>query len=164
MSRFWYFQTMKHKLISLLLIAFVGCQEPGQARKEEIPEVSVQDLQAVDAEFAAFSRKNGMRRAFMEYIDNDGVMMRDNALPFKGARAIDLISSMNDSTVEMTWEPYGGDLSSSGDLGYTYGVYEMSSRDGFIEKGTYVTIWKKQEDGSWKFVLDSGNQGLGDQQ
>ena len=27
-------------------------------------------------------------------------------------------------------------------------------------RGTYVTIWQKQTDGSWKFVLDTGTQGL----
>jgi ketosteroid isomerase-like protein len=30
-------------------------------------------------------------------------------------------------------------------------------------KGTYVTIWRKQKDGKWKFVLDTGNQGVGDE-
>jgi len=29
------------------------------------------------------------------------------------------------------------------------------------EKGTYVSIWI-EENGMWKFVLDSGNEGLGD--
>ena len=28
-------------------------------------------------------------------------------------------------------------------------------------RGTYVTIWKKQANGRWKFVLDSGNEGVG---
>jgi ketosteroid isomerase-like protein len=27
--------------------------------------------------------------------------------------------------------------------------------------GTYISIWKKQSDGNWKFVLDSGNEGVG---
>jgi ketosteroid isomerase-like protein len=26
--------------------------------------------------------------------------------------------------------------------------------------GTYVSIWKKQPDGKWKFILDSGNEGI----
>ncbi len=29
------------------------------------------------------------------------------------------------------------------------------------EKGTYVYIWKKDSNGKWKFVLNSGNEGLG---
>jgi ketosteroid isomerase-like protein len=27
--------------------------------------------------------------------------------------------------------------------------------------GTYTSIWKKQSDGTWKFVLDTGNEGVG---
>jgi ketosteroid isomerase-like protein len=69
---------------------------------------------------------------------------------------------MNDSSVQMTWEPQGGDIAASGELGYTYGIYELRDGGDNVQRGTYVTIWKKQEDGKWKFVLDSGNQGLGD--
>jgi ketosteroid isomerase-like protein len=51
----------------------------------------------------------------------------------------------------------------SGELGYTYGIYEVRSRGGIktIGEGTYVTIWKKDRQGNWKFVLDAGNEGLG---
>jgi hypothetical protein len=45
-------------------------------------------------------------------------------------------------------------------LGYTYGNYQLKM-DTLIEKGTYVSIWKKDENGHWKYVLDSGNQGTG---
>jgi ketosteroid isomerase-like protein len=50
-------------------------------------------------------------------------------------------------------------------MGYTYGIYtvEMDSPEGTVvtKEGTYATIWKKDKDGNWKFVLDTGNQGLG---
>lgn len=131
--------------------------------EEDIPKADVRELQIVDSEFSDYSRKHGMRKAFLEYIDDDGVMMKDNSLPIKGARAIDLISSMNDSTVTMTWEPEGGEIATSGELGYTYGIYEMKDQSNNVQRGTYVTVWKKQKDGKWKFVLDSGNQGLGDE-
>ena len=29
-----------------------------------------------------------------------------------------------------------------------------------IMQGTYVNIWKKQPDGTWKLILDSGNEGI----
>jgi ketosteroid isomerase-like protein len=131
--------------------------------EEDIPKPDITELQIVDSEFSDYSKQHGMRKAFLEYIDDDGVMMKDQSLPIKGARAIDLISSMNDSLVTMTWEPEGGDIAASGDIGYTYGIYEMRDTGNNVQRGTYVTIWKKQKDGKWKFVLDSGNQGLGDE-
>jgi len=45
-------------------------------------------------------------------------------------------------------------------LGYTYGIYQFTTPD-TITKGTYVSIWKKGADEKWKYVFDSGNQGLG---
>jgi ketosteroid isomerase-like protein len=131
--------------------------------EEDIPKADITELQIVDSEFSDYSKQHGMRKAMLEYIDDDGVMMMDRSLPKKGARAIDMISSMNDSTVTMTWEPEGGDIAASGELGYTYGIYEMRDQENNVQRGTYVTIWKKQKDGKWKFVLDSGNQGLGDE-
>jgi hypothetical protein len=45
-------------------------------------------------------------------------------------------------------------------MGYTYGIYTLIVNDSAY-KGTYVTIWQKQADGTWKFVLDTGNEGVG---
>jgi ketosteroid isomerase-like protein len=102
-----------------------------------------------------------MRKAFVEFMDDDGVILRDNNMPIVGANAIEYITSRNDSTVVLSWEPKGGEVSKSGDLGYTYGVYELKDSVN-TQKGTYVTVWKRQANGKWKFVLDSGNQGVGE--
>jgi ketosteroid isomerase-like protein len=154
---------MRLLILSVAFLLFLSaCGEQPEDKVAELPETNELELQAVDAAFSAYSKEYGLRKAFLEYIDEDGVMMRDNAYPFKGASAIRLITAMDDKSVKMTWEPQGGDISASGDLGYTYGIYEMHYADSQVERGTYVTIWKKQPDGSWKFVLDSGNQGLGE--
>jgi ketosteroid isomerase-like protein len=76
-----------------------------------------------------------------------------------GAGSIDFISQLSDTAYTLSWQPMNAEISKSGDLGFTYGVYELSIKDS-VYKGTYVSIWKKQNDGSWKFVLDSGNEGI----
>jgi ketosteroid isomerase-like protein len=149
---------MRYLLILLFLVS--SCRMNNR-EEDRVPQPDVTEIQIVDSEFSDYSKQHGMRKAFLEYIDDDGVMMKDNSLPIKGAQAINFLSSMDDSTVELSWEPEGGDIAASGELGYTYGIYEMKGDDGVVERGTYVTIWKKQEDGKWKFVLDSGNQGIG---
>ena len=61
----------------------------------------------------------------------------------------------------LSWEPVYEKISESGELGYTYGIHSnLEKATGKISKGTYITIWKRQSDGSWKFVLDTGTQGL----
>mgnify|MGYP003593614523 FL=1 len=116
-----------------------------------------------DIEFSRLSETKGMKAAFIEYIDSNGVLLRPNEMPIIGANAIDYLIQQNDTGYSLTWQPNGGDISLSGDLGYTYGIYAMrsSSKDTVIY-GTYTSIWKKQQDGKWKFVLDTGNEGVGE--
>ena len=48
-----------------------------------------------------------------------------------------------------------------GSLGYTFGSSEVSFRNekGEIQKrsGRYLTVWRRQPDGSWKVVSDIGS-------
>jgi ketosteroid isomerase-like protein len=38
---------------------------------------------------------------------------------------------------------------------------EYDSYNGIVVyQGTYTTFWKKDKKGKWKFVLDTGNDGL----
>ncbi|MBS1510271.1 MAG: hypothetical protein JST86_05480 [Bacteroidetes bacterium] len=119
-------------------------------------------LMEADMAFSNLSAAKGMKAAFIEYLDSNGVLLRPNNFPIVGADAIDYLLQLNDSAYTLIWEPKNGAIARSGELGYTYGEYRLkpSSKDTVIF-GTYVSIWKKQADGKWKFVLDSGNEGLG---
>jgi len=94
----------------------------------------------------------------------DGVMLRNNSFPAKGRENLaDRFSGKTDTTFVLIWEPLYEKISESGELGYTYGLHTNTDKvTGEVTKGTYVTIWLKQPDGSWRFVLDTGTQGLPD--
>jgi ketosteroid isomerase-like protein len=151
---------LKKIALPLLIIFFwvpISCKQkyypPGN--------LSADNMIYTDKEFSALSRREGMKRAFIEYIDDKGVLLRPGHIPIIGANAIDYLSLVNDTAFILTWSPTGAGIAASGDLGYTYGIYNMAMKDTVI-KGTYVSIWKKQSDGKWKFMLDSGNEGIGD--
>jgi ketosteroid isomerase-like protein len=60
----------------------------------------------------------------------------------------------------LTWEPVKAEATST--LGYTFGGYtlQMKTNDGLRDTtlyGNYVSIWKRKKDGSWRYVLDTGN-------
>ena len=116
-----------------------------------------------DRSFSDLSEEKGMKTAFIEYIDSNGVLLRPNVIPVVGADAIDYLIQLNDSNYVLTWHPKNGEVAKSGELGYTYGIYTLkpSEKDTLLY-GTYVSIWKKQADGRWKYVLDSGNEGIGE--
>jgi uncharacterized protein (TIGR02246 family) len=47
-------------------------------------------------------------------------------------------------------------VGAAGDLGYITGTYQLTLASG-VEKGKYVTVWRKQTDGTWRVVEDIFN-------
>jgi len=123
-----------------------------------------QELIDADLAFSDLSSEMGMNHAFITYCASDGVLLRPNSMPVTGKEAIsELISQNDDSEFQLTWEPSDAMVSRSGDMGFTYGIYTMQLKNGTTSrKGTYTSVWIK-ENGSWKFALDTGNEGLGDE-
>jgi ketosteroid isomerase-like protein len=119
-------------------------------------------LLKTDREFSATSVKEGMFKAFLEYIADDGVILRNNSYPDIGKNKMkERFSGKSDTSFVLSWEPLYEKISENGDLGYTYGIYsETDKNTGVIYKGTYVSIWEKQGDRNWKYVLDTGTEGL----
>ena len=135
----------------MLLLFLAGCKK-----------ATVGELMDIDRDFSVRSTEVGMKQAFLDFAGDTAVLLQKNSLPVVGRSAIlKSFGEFEDTGFVLTWEPLSGDISCSGDLGYTYGLYTLVRKsDGNSSRGKYVTIWKKQEDGSWKFVLDAGNEGL----
>jgi ketosteroid isomerase-like protein len=136
---------MKHYCIIFNILAgsLSACLKP-------VPE----DLMIMDKKFSALSREKGMKHAFLEYAADSAVLLQRNVMPLVG-------EAFSDTGFILTWEPLDAEISKSGDLGYTYGLYKsLTKKDNSVSRGKYVTIWKKQADGRWKFILDGGNEGL----
>ena len=123
---------------------------------------TVEDLMKLDRDFSKRSTETGMKQAFLEFASDTAVLLQKNTMPVVGKTAIaKSYQVLVDTGFTLTWEPLAGDISKSGDLGYTYGIYTMVNRaNKSSHKGKYVSIWKKQADGSWKWVLDVGNEGI----
>jgi ketosteroid isomerase-like protein len=139
------------------LILILSCTKSGKDNSTGI-------LLKTDSDFSEMSVKKGMFNAFLFYIAEDGVILRDNSFPSKGKQALsERFSGKSDTSFVLSWEPLFEKISASGELGYTYGLHStLDKATGQVTKGTYLTIWQKQADGSWKFVLDTGTQGLPD--
>jgi ketosteroid isomerase-like protein len=142
-------------VIIMISTGIFSCQKGGINHNSDV-------LLQTDRDFSALSEKEGMFKAFLAFIADEGVILRDNAFPAKGKSTLgEYYAGKSDTSFVLTWEPLSGNISTGGDLGYTYGIYTSRVKaTGEIAKGTYVSIWKKQADGNWKFVLDSGTQGL----
>ena len=54
----------------------------------------------------------------------------------------------------------------SGDLGFTWGHFTATSHDStgklVTDHGKYLDVWRRQSDGSWRWIADIGTGGDGD--
>jgi ketosteroid isomerase-like protein len=61
----------------------------------------------------------------------------------------------------LTWSASHAEISRGGNVGTTWGRYKSTSmKDGkkVVRTGDYVTVWEKQDDGSWKVAFDTGDR------
>lgn len=113
-----------------------------------------------ERQFSELCMKSGMKVAFLQFMDTNAVLLRAGNPPIIGKAAARFVENAGVGPGVLSWEPMAADLSASGELGYTYGIYTIHESSG-NQTGTYTTIWKKNGNGEWKFVLDTGNPGTG---
>jgi ketosteroid isomerase-like protein len=147
---------MKRSFLFLLVIfVLLSCAE-----KKPIADPQV--LKDADIAFSDYSVKHGLQKAFIEFADDSVVLLKPSRMPIVGK--MNLIKSYegkSDSGIVLTWTPVKGIIAESGELGYTYGFWTYVAKSD-TSRGTYLTVWKKDANGQWKFIADTGNEGLGE--
>jgi len=148
---------MKQLCLALSILLLASCNP-------SIDEATLEtELMEIDKSFSHLSLERGMNNAFMTYLDPEGILLRPNRFPIVGTREVEeVLLETDDSEFELSWEPSGAKVAKSGEFGFTYGIYTFSTGSQEF-KGTYVTVWRKDEQGNWKWVLDTGNQGVGEE-
>ena len=122
------------------------------------PEKLKSELYAVEKEFCAMAQTEGVQKAFVYFAADSAVILRRGQL-LKGKEAIlKQYESFPRKGSKLEWAPDFADVSVSGDLGYTYGKYTLTSTDSIghttKNEGVFHTVWKRQPDGQWRFVWD----------
>lgn len=123
---------------------------------EPVPEALTQMIETERA-FAARALAAGWKQAFLEYFAPDAMGFDEG----KVGLAREQLSRAPDppQDLQLMWEPRFGDISGSGELGYLTGPVRnvRASRDnGRPRHSNYMTVWKRQRDGSFKVVMDAG--------
>jgi ketosteroid isomerase-like protein len=143
----------------IVIIAAPNAHPPASASAKATADT----LRQLEGEFMKAAAERGSV-GYMSYYADDAVEVPNGGPIIQGkvniAKGMGFLDQKDN---HLTWTPVGADISASGDLGYTYGTYEFRSKDKdgkpVIDRGKYTSIWKKQQDGSWKVVLDMGNAG-----
>jgi ketosteroid isomerase-like protein len=149
---------MKKRLVILpVILCLFAC-----AAKKKDSATLEKELIGSDMAFSDMSKHMGAEKAFEAFAHDEAVFLKPNHFPIEGKeKVIAFLHQNSGQPGELTWKPLKAVASASGDLGYTYGAWAWKS-DTIVRKGTYLTIWKKDEAGAWKYVLDTGNPGLGE--
>ena len=146
-------------ILGFLLFSAYACYNKNDKEKME------EELYNADIEFSNLSKAEGRNASFIKYCDEEAVMLSPYSMPIEGKEFIvSKLLSKSDTSFSLTWQPINASVAESGELGYTYGLWNLeltdSSGNRISEQGTYATVWRKNEKGEWKFVLDIGNEGL----
>jgi len=112
-------------------------------------------LKSADSAFAALSVAHGAQAAFLSFAASEAVLLGPPGAPMMhGREAIGAAFAEFPADAVLDWAPVTADVAGSGDLGCTVGEASIVARNSYSK---YVTVWKRQADGSWKFVADGGN-------
>ncbi len=113
----------------------------------------------------AWSQSAADLDGFMSFVADDASILPFDAPIATGKEAIRAVFSALSSApgFALSWSATGAEVSRAGDLGYTYGPYELSFQDAegnpVVSQGKSLVVWKKQPDGQWKVVADMFNRG-----
>jgi ketosteroid isomerase-like protein len=144
-----------------LLMAVMACR-PASADESDRAAEAVRT--ADQAWLRAFAGRD--TSAAVAAVEPDGSVLAPNAPIATGPDAIRALFAgfyaMPDMNIR--WQPSRVAAARSGDMGYSTGPYELTftgpQRKQIKDQGKYVTVWHKQDDGTWKVVLDIFNSDL----
>ena len=119
-------------------------------------------LKTADRAFAADVAREGLPAWLRWFAPNGAQLAPGKIVRTDAERREHMAGLFGDPTLRLAWEPDTASIAAGGDLGYTIGRYQLRKLkpDGsftVLSTGRYLTIWRKQPDGSWKAELDTGN-------
>ena len=146
----------KYLLVLCCLFVFsTASAQTGTAKEKAIAAIT-----KAENDFSAMASEKGIQTAFEYFAANDVIIKRANDSLIKGKEGLRQFYSKDIfKKAILTWSPDFVDAAESGDMGYTFGKYHwiVKDKNGKLtdeNKGIFHTVWKKQTDGSWKFVWD----------
>jgi len=147
----FYMKTTFHIIIFVFLI--YGCNR--LVDREELKK----EVYNAEKAFEAMTAEKGIAEAFGYFAAEDAVIKRGNDSIISGKEGIrNYYNRANLTRATVNWTPGFVDVSADGTMAWTYGkfVWKVIGAEGdtLVSVGIFHTVWKRQADGSWKYVWD----------
>ena len=148
---------MKPLTIALLTAGLLATAGSIQARDSQDSAQAIRDN---EAQWNRDYEAKDLDKIAAHYAD-DAVLMSPGTPTATGRDAIraELKEMIGDSALSLKFQASRVEVAKSGDMAYSQGTYEMTmtnpqTKKPVNDKGTYVTVYRKMADGSWKAVSD----------
>jgi len=145
---------MKIALIAVSTLIFLAGQTNLSAGDQTGPAAA---LLQTDRDFSRLSEQSGPKLAFAAYLAPNVIMLPRAGGPIEGyAKAVATFADKPGFALH--WQPLLAEVAVSGEMGWTWGTYQVIVNGEQVSTGKYVNIWTLQADGRWKVRMDMGNQ------
>jgi len=141
---------MKKILIAAFIFSSCGTKEANMSKQ------GAEQIMSADLAMSDMATKEGFYKALLYYADDSVIIPREGRLPMFGKIEVEKGWAGKPMIKDLIWKPVKALASKSGDIGYSFGYAIYRGKD-TTTYTNYCTIWKKQKDGTWKFVYDAGN-------
>jgi ketosteroid isomerase-like protein len=151
-----------HSALVLAVLALAACDGAKREHKEAAADPSVieKDLRAIEAGWEKDYQARDVDKAVAHYSNDAAVANPGMALASdEVSRKMAISQFLSDPSMKLTFASDRVGVAQSGEMAYTRGHYAIETTDpktrqSKTDKGSYLTVWQKQSDGSWKAVED----------
>lgn len=128
------------------------------------PQAIVAAVRAADTQWSKAAEARNIMGVMSFYADSASVLPPNAEMVSKTPDMRKVWTDMLTPETTLSWTPGNIEVAASGDLAYDEGFYLMSTKVAkgkpVLDRGKYLTVWKKQSDGSWKAVADMWSSDL----
>ncbi len=129
----------------------------GSRDEEELYQSGVAEIVGADQAFSKAARDQGVPAAMAGFAAEDGRVFLSRAPMIAGRENIERQYAGWDARSLLQWEPAGAEISARGDMGFSWGRWTLTREGGEPASGNYVSVWRRDGEGKWRFLANIGN-------
>jgi ketosteroid isomerase-like protein len=143
-----------------VLMLTSGCKK--QQTQALDPKASEAAVRAADVSWSKAAQAHDMSAVYSYYANGAVVLPANSEMSTNKVTLQKVWSQMLTKDTDLSWTPMWVEASKSGELVYVVGSYTLTTKaskgkPASSEHGKYMSVWKRQADGTWKAEATSWN-------
>lgn len=112
----------------------------------------LETLITAERKFAQLAADKGVKEAFLTNSTPQSIIFDKN----KPVNAQQSWQARPNASFQLIWQPAYAGIARSGEIGFTIGPYIVEIRNKQVAWGQFSSLWEKDTEGQWKFMIDIG--------